>query len=100
MNDFRPDLARAAIGAVTGGAVLVVRLLSLRDCLAVAGERIGRPGGNLAALRLDRQDCQGKNKTEQESRGQTARHGFFSAAVACSGRPKVRMLVPDAIARY
>ena len=100
VNDLRPDLTRAAIGAVAGGAVLVVTLLALRDRLAVAGERIGRAAGRRASLRQGWQKGQGKNQPDEKSFGQRPRHGFFSAAGAVSGRPKVRMLVPDAIARY
>src|SRR5438105_189523 len=98
MNDFRSDLAGAAIGAMTGGAVLVVGLLSLRNRLAVAGERIERRGP--AALCQDWQNGQGKNKTDHQGFGWVPLHGFFSAAGARSGKPKARMLVPDAIARY
>src|SRR6185312_5747211 len=100
MDDLRSDLAGTAIGTMTGGAVLIVYLLSLRDGLAVAGKRIGRPGGRPATLRLDRQNRQRDDQTDQQDCDQGAPHGFFSAAEARSGRPKVRMLVPDAIARY
>src|SRR5947208_2686050 len=100
MNDFRPDLARAAIGTVAGSAVLIVDLLALRNRLAIAGEWIGRAGGSGAPLRLGGQNGQRKEKTDQKCCGRAALHGFFSAAVARSGRPKVKMLVPDAIARY
>ncbi len=52
MDDLRSDLAGAAIGTMTGGAVLVVRLLALCNRLAVACKRIGRAGWSPAALRL------------------------------------------------
>src|SRR3954451_14481900 len=99
MDDFRSDLAGAAIGTMTGGAGLIVHLLSSRNRLTIARERIVRAGRSTAALSLGRQNCQGKDNTNHQNSGQTADHGFFSAAAARSGRPKVRILVPDAIAR-
>ena len=96
-RDGTIDLAGAAIRTVTGGAALVVQLLALRDRLSIASERIGR---SPAALRQSKRNRQRKDKTDEESFRQTPLHGFFSAAATRSGRPKVRMLVPDAIARY